>query len=121
MPPRWQAKALSPENQAVLIRPAAGTDLSSLTALAERDSAPAPQGAVLLAVVDGDLWAALGLHDGRLVADPFRPSAPAAELLRVRARQLNRPAHGPPAHRARGRRWRLPRPASWRVAPTNSP
>jgi hypothetical protein len=72
----------------VVIRRAAEADRSGVARLAALDSAPAPGGNVLLALVDDVAWAALSLDDGRAVADPFRPSAHAVELLRIRAGQL---------------------------------
>ena len=48
--------------------------------------------AVLVAEVDGTLEAALAVDGGLSVADPFRPSAPHAELLAIRARQLREAA-----------------------------
>lgn len=71
----------------VAIRPARDADLASLHDLAELDSADPLTGPVLVADVDGALWAALALDDGRVIADPFRPSAGAVELLRVRRAQ----------------------------------
>lgn len=72
----------------VAIRPARDADLPALYDLAELDAARPLHGPVLVALVDGVLWAALSLHDGRAIADPFKPSAGAAELLRMRAAQL---------------------------------
>jgi hypothetical protein len=43
---------------------------------------------VLVADVDGELWAALDLDDGRLVADPFRPTVGAQRLLLLRRESL---------------------------------
>lgn len=43
---------------------------------------------MLVAAVEGRLWAALGLDDDRVIADPFRPTAGAVELLRLRVAQL---------------------------------
>jgi hypothetical protein len=45
---------------------------------------------VLVAEVDGRLWAALSLEDGHAIADPFRPSGELAFLLAQRARQIAR-------------------------------
>jgi hypothetical protein len=72
----------------VVIRRADGGDARLLVDLAVLDGAPPLKGDVLLALVDGEPWAAIALADGRVVADPFRPSAHAAELLRVRAERL---------------------------------
>lgn len=44
---------------------------------------------VLVAEVDGSIEAARALDGGLAVADPFRPSAPDATLLALRAGQLN--------------------------------
>ena len=60
--------------------------------LAALDSARVPRGEVLLALVDDVPWAALSVDGGGAVADPFRPSAEAVDLLRIRAAQL-RAAH----------------------------
>jgi len=87
---------------AVVIRPACESDAPALRDLATLDSAEPLAGPALIALVDDIAWAAHGLEDDRVVADPFRPSAEAASLLRLRARQL-RAAQG----RARSpRTWR---------------
>ncbi|MBV9464847.1 MAG: hypothetical protein JO169_01910, partial [Solirubrobacterales bacterium] len=46
-----------------------------------------PAQPALVAEIDGELCAALSLADGRVVADPFRPSGALLELLRMRAAQ----------------------------------
>jgi hypothetical protein len=51
---------------------AEGTDRESLRRLAALSRSPLPQGPVLLAEVDGDPVAAIGIFDGRPVADPAR-------------------------------------------------
>ncbi len=43
---------------------------------------------MLVAVVEGRIWAALALDGDRVIADPFLPTAPAVELLRLRVTQL---------------------------------
>ncbi len=75
-------------DRTVVIRWAAQADRGALADLATLDSAAPLSGEALVAIVDGELWAAVSVEDGRAVADPFRPSAPAAELLRVRASHL---------------------------------
>lgn len=75
-------------HDAVVIRPAGDADLTALHDLAELDSAQPLTGPVLVALVGDDPWAALGLDDGRVIADPFRRSGAAVELLRLRAAQL---------------------------------
>jgi hypothetical protein len=39
---------------------------------------------VLVAEVEGELWAALELAGGRTIADPFRPTLAVRELLALR-------------------------------------
>jgi hypothetical protein len=51
---------------------AKGTDRESLRRLAALSRRPLPQAPVLLAEVDGDPVAAIGIFDGRRVADPAR-------------------------------------------------
>jgi hypothetical protein len=85
------ARTTSPSaatSRTVVIRPARDADLTQLHDLAALDSAAPLAGAALVAVVDGRIWAAHGLDDDRVIADPFRPSAEAAGLLRLRVRQL---------------------------------
>jgi hypothetical protein len=90
-------------HDAVVIREARDADLAALHDLAELDSAVPLTGPVLVAIVDGRPWAAIGVDDGRVIADPFRASAAAVELLRLRVAQL-RTADGGKA-RARVARW----------------
>ncbi|CAA9527759.1 MAG: hypothetical protein AVDCRST_MAG67-4190 [uncultured Solirubrobacteraceae bacterium] len=86
------------EQIAVAIRRAHDADAPLLHDLAELDSVKPLAGPVLVAVVEGRIWAAIGLDDDRVVADPFLPTAPAVELLALRVRQL-RVAGGRPARR----------------------
>jgi hypothetical protein len=83
------SSAPSTPHDDVIIRTARPADLPLVHDLAELDDAAPLQGRILVAVVDGRPWAALSLEDGRAVADPFKPSAPAAELLRMRAGHLS--------------------------------
>jgi hypothetical protein len=69
--------------------------------LAELDSAEPLRGAALVALVDGRPWAAHGLDDDRVIADPFHPSAEAAGLLRLRVRQLRTTRVAPRVRRRR--------------------
>jgi hypothetical protein len=62
-------------------------DNQRLWRLAALDDRRAPAGPALLAYVDGELRAAVGLVDGRAVADPFHPTAELVEILRIQARQ----------------------------------
>ena len=99
-----RARAPVKAGRDVVIRAARDADEPLLRDLAQLDSARPLDGPVLVAFVDGRPWAAHGLDDDRVVADPFVPSAQAVGLLALRVRQL-RAAH------ARS----LPRRASRRV------
>ncbi len=105
-----QAAVVEPgrDHFAVAIRRARDSDVPLLHDLAELDSAKPLAGPVLVAVVEGRLWAALGLDGDRVIADPFLPTAPAVELLRLRVTQLR-------ASDGRPRRGLLPRWIAGRV------
>jgi hypothetical protein len=74
----------------VTIRHAVPADASALGVLARLDSSHPPRGAILVAEQGGELWAALSLDDGHLIANPFRPSGELAFHLVERARGLRR-------------------------------
>ena len=73
------------------IRSADASDRSSIARLAQLDEAPTPIGDLLLAEAGDEVVAALPLAGGRPLADPFRRTADAVELLALRARQLRHP------------------------------
>jgi hypothetical protein len=70
----------------VSIRVANASDLPALRRVAGRDTRLLPAGDLLVAVVSGEVRAALSLRTGESVADPFHPTASLVELLRLRAR-----------------------------------
>ena len=74
--------------QDLTIRVAGAADRSSLKRLAERDSATVPASPLLVAATGEELIAAASLSDGQVIADPFRHSAGAAQLLVERIRQI---------------------------------
>lgn len=74
--------------QGLTLRMATAADRAALDRLAVLDEAPLPADPVLLGVVMQRPVAALSLSDGRVIADPFTPTAELVELLRVRAKQL---------------------------------
>jgi hypothetical protein len=74
----------------VTIRYAFPDDAPAIASLAALDSQTVPEGVLLVAEVDGELWAARSLTTTGAIADPFRPSADAAALLDARAVQLQR-------------------------------
>jgi hypothetical protein len=91
---------LRPSTEAITLRRARAADAAALSTLAQLDGASPDadrlsalardggEGAVLVAEAGGTIVAALDLTHGLLVADPFRHTFAAAELLRERARQL---------------------------------
>ena len=72
------------------VRPFAERDIDAIRLLAALDSKQVPTGAVLVAEQAGEVVAALPLNGGEVLADPFKPTADAVGLLRLRARQLKR-------------------------------
>ena len=80
----------------ISIRLAGPGDGEAVDRLAQLDSAHAVPGETLVAEVDGRIAAALPLAHGRVIADPFMPSAELASLLEVRARQLRAEPAGRP-------------------------
>ncbi len=74
-----------PAGAPVAIRTAVAGDARAIARLATLDGAEVPSGPMLIAEVGDAAWAAMGLEDGRVVADPFQPSAHVVELLRARA------------------------------------
>jgi hypothetical protein len=69
----------------LVLRPATSVDSPDLERLAALDSARPLDGDVLLAYAGGEVRAALSLDSGRVVADPFWPSAELVDLLRAAA------------------------------------
>ncbi len=67
------------------LRQAETEDAGSLKRLAQLDSRPLPPGPQLIAEREGRVDAALSLHCGETVADPFRATEELCELLRSRA------------------------------------
>jgi hypothetical protein len=93
-------KITAPASADLTIRQARPSDTHALFRLAQLDSTRAPRGRVLVAVVGGELWAAVSMDDLHAVADPFRPTREIVMLLALRATQL-RQAALPPAEAAR--------------------
>ena len=100
--PRWASSAAATTDRSSSGAPATATR-RCWHDLAELDSSAPLNGPVLVAVVDGHVWAAIGLDDRRVVADPFLPSGAAVELLRLRVEQLR--AATPRAARGGLPRW----------------
>ena len=73
--------------EAITITHSTPADSEDVWRLALLDDRRAPAGPALLAYVDGELRAAVGLVDGRAIADPFHRTAELVEMLRFQARQ----------------------------------
>jgi hypothetical protein len=71
----------------ISIRPAGCDDYVALWSIAALDSATLPAEPLLVAEEGGAIVAALSLPRGEVVADPFRHTAGAVALLRLRASQ----------------------------------
>jgi hypothetical protein len=65
-----------------------GGDGQSVRRLASIANAAPPEGAVVLAEVDGDPVAAVGIADGRAVADPSRSTSALITQLRLYGLQV---------------------------------
>jgi hypothetical protein len=81
---------LPTNDRPLTIRMAAPEDDGALRRLAELDSAAPLSGRVLLAEIDGAVLAAASLEGGKVISDPFTPSAYAVRMLTVRRYQLMR-------------------------------
>jgi hypothetical protein len=97
---RRRADGRSPldEGLGITIRFAYPDDTPALRDLATLDSKPVPGGPLLVAVVAGELWAAVGITgEGPPIADPFRYTAELVTLLQERAHRLTRRPRRPQA------------------------
>jgi hypothetical protein len=99
--PQVNAVAERERTPVIALRAAGPDEAAELRRLAGLDSARQLQGQALVAVVDGELVAAISLSDGRIIANPLAATADARALLETRAAQLARPR--------RPRRGRWPR------------
>lgn len=72
----------------VVLRMARESDTPAVRRLARLDSALPLGGDILLAIRDERIAAAISLHSGRVVADPFQPTADLVALLRARVAVL---------------------------------
>jgi hypothetical protein len=91
----------------ITIRLSSPEDRTAIIDLAQLDGRRGPLGEAILAIVGGELRAALPLGGGDAVADPFWPTTELVELLRVHDAALHNPTAG-------GRRARRARIASSR-------
>ena len=82
-----------PSRRSLRVMPGATTSTrtaspGSIAQLVELSGEASPAGPSLLAEVNGEPWAALSLHDGQLLSDPFHPSVELGSLLTLRLAQL---------------------------------
>jgi hypothetical protein len=89
MIPTREDSPMSSTTETVTIRRAGSNDGVALKLLAMLDSQGPLTGPVLVAESGGLVLAAIALEDGRVVADPFFPTADLVELLRARAERLD--------------------------------
>ena len=82
---------MSTSTDTVTIRRAGSNDGVALKLLAMLDSKRPLAGPTLVAESGGLVLAAIALEDGRIVADPFFPTADLVDLLRARAERLDAP------------------------------
>jgi hypothetical protein len=94
----------------VVLRRGRHADIEALADLAALDSARPLTGRTVVAELDGRVVAAVSLHDGRVVADPFVPTADLVEMLHVHTA-------GGRSDNARARRRWLPLPARQPLTP----
>jgi len=76
----------------VLVRRATASDTARIRALARLDDRRMPAGPFLVAEMGGETMAAMSLSTRDVVADPFRRTGDAADMLRLRAEQLAKQA-----------------------------
>jgi hypothetical protein len=79
-----------PESGSISIRPARPADENAVRRVAQRDSRAVPDGDLLIAVVDGQVQAAIGLASGDVIADPFRQTEELVRMLALRRLQMQR-------------------------------
>jgi hypothetical protein len=72
----------------LVIRTPLASERRSIEQLALLDDQRLPDGDLLVAEVDGELWAAVVIDTGDGVADPFRPSGDVLDALRATAGRL---------------------------------
>jgi hypothetical protein len=77
-----------PAKESVLLRLTTVGDAEAIERLAALECMLEPDCRCVVAEVDGTVVAALPLRGGKVLADPFRPTAHLVPLLELRAKQL---------------------------------
>jgi hypothetical protein len=75
-------------SEPVLMRPAIEADAARIGDLARLDDKRLPAGPFLVAELGGSIVAAVSVSTGAAVADPFRHTADAVAMLRLRSAQV---------------------------------
>jgi hypothetical protein len=88
---RWSPDSPDSQMPTVALRLAERDEAAVVRRLASLDDQPALQGPVLLAVLDGEVEAAISLEDRRVIANPFLVTRDLVQLLRVRAEHIAGP------------------------------
>jgi hypothetical protein len=85
-------------SEAIIIRPARAADADAVRRVAQRDSQAVPDGDLLIAVVAGEVHAAIAVDGGDVIADPFRRTEELVRMLALRRLQMQRldPGRGVP-------------------------
>src|SRR3954451_23327903 len=94
----------------LVVRRGSHADTHALAIVAALDSSRPLTGRTVVAELDARIVAAVSLHDGRVVADPFVATADVVEMLRVHT------TGGRSANARPRRRW-LPLPAGQPLTP----
>jgi hypothetical protein len=77
-----------PPKEPVLLRLTTVGDTEAIGRLAALDGMPVPDSRCVVAEIGGEIVAALPLRGGKVMADPFRPTAHLIPLLELRATQI---------------------------------
>lgn len=85
---RWSSDSHAPT---VALRLAENDEAAVVRRLAALDDQPALEGTVLLALLDGEVEAAMSLDDRRIIANPFVETRGLVQLLRLRAEHVAGP------------------------------
>jgi hypothetical protein len=76
------------EPRSITIRLTDPTDVDELRRVAQRDSRTVPDGEVLIAIDQGEIRAAISLHSGAVIADPFHHTEELVRMLAMRRAQM---------------------------------
>ncbi len=89
-------------DDSVMLRLCTVKDDAAIARLAALEGRPLPEGPLVIGEVAGEVVAALPLHGGEALADPFRYTEHLLTLMRMRAHQLERAGRFSRGARRRG-------------------